>query len=533
MVVLAAGAVIAVRTVDSGGTYPLRAVFSRAPGLFSGASVEVLGVPVGTVTSVTNVGDDVVVGMAVDNDRGVPAGATAALISPELLGEPDVELDPGYTSGPRLEPGSEIPVQRTTVPVSTDQLLRSLARFLHQLNPHAVGNLVGNLAQDLNGQGAGLNKLIAGAAGTLQLLAEKGDDLGQLNGTLAQLTGVLDTRTSQIDQLLTDYDTVSATLAQHGQQLGDALTQLTGASTQLVSLLTPNLAPLEADVGTVTTAGRTLDRNLSSVDEIFSSATLLFTAAQRAYDPTYNWLNLNAQVAPGVTGAVLAGLVRDRLAGVCRRIAAHHASGLSASQLAALNQCGNPSSGYFDPVIDKFTQILGQLSSGNASDALLQGLAKIPGIGPAVSSAAAPSPSSPTSTPSTAPAASSGSAGKSSGSSSGSSSPSSGSSSGSSGSSSSSGTSGSGCVPLLGSLLGCSSGTSSGSSSSSGSGSSSSNSSSLLAYRTPAVNPAPSLVAPAARLLSPSTVRHSHPHHHGTGWWGHVGHLISDTWSWI
>ena len=52
-----------------------------------------------------------------------------------------------------------------------------------------------NLATDLDGQGQNLNKLIASAAGTVQLLAEKGNDLGQLNGTLAQLTGTLDTDT--------------------------------------------------------------------------------------------------------------------------------------------------------------------------------------------------------------------------------------------------------------------------------------------------------------------------------------------------
>ena len=82
----------------------------------------------------------------------------------------------------------------------------------------------------------------------------------------------------------------------------------------------PNLQPLEADVGTVTTVGRTLDRNLASVDEILQNGNNLFQGAERAYDPTYNWLDLNLQTAPGVTGAYMAGLIRDRLAGICRRI---------------------------------------------------------------------------------------------------------------------------------------------------------------------------------------------------------------------
>ena len=142
-----------------------------------------------------------------------------------------------------------------------------------------------NLATDLDGQGANLNKLIASAAGTVQLLATKGDDLGRLNGTLAQLTGTLDTDTSQIEQLVEQYDTVSTTVAQHSGQLNDAITQLAGASSGLVSLLVPNLQPLEADVGTVTTVGRTLDRNLSSVDEILQNGNNLFQGASAGVRP--------------------------------------------------------------------------------------------------------------------------------------------------------------------------------------------------------------------------------------------------------
>ena len=260
-------------------------------------------------------------------------------------------------------------------------MLKELQRTLDAINPHAVGNLVTNLATDLDGQGANLNKLIASAAGTVQLLATKGDDLGQLNGTLAQLTGTLDTDTSQIEQLVEQYDTVSTTVAQHSGQLNDAITQLAGASSGLVSLLTPNLQPLEADVGTVTTVGRTLDRNLSSVDEILQNGNNLFQGAERAYDPTYNWLNLNLATSPGVTGAYVAGLLRDRLAGICRRIVANHSTGLSAAVIATLNQCGNPSSGFFDPLLNDIPTILDTLNGGTDSDTaqslLQQGLTQI------------------------------------------------------------------------------------------------------------------------------------------------------------
>lgn len=380
-VVLVAGVVVAVEVTKGTATYPINVVYTSAPGLFTGAAVDVLGVKVGTVTHVQNVGDKVDVTLAVDQGTKIPASAFASLVAPQLLGSPDVDLNPGYTGGPTLASGATIPQDHTAVPVSTDELLKELQRTLNAINPHAVGNLVTNLATDLDGQGANLNKLIASAAGTVQLLANKGNDLGQLNGTLAQLTGTLDTDTNQIEQLVQQYDTVSTTIAQHSGQLNDAITQLAGASSGLVSLLVPNLQPLEADVGTVTTVGRTLDRNLSSVDEILQNGNNLFQGAARAYDPTYNWLDLNLATAPGVTGAYIAGLLRDRLAGICRRIVTNHATGLSAGVLATLNQCGNPASGFFDPLLNDIPTILNTLSGGSdsatAQSLLEQGLEQI------------------------------------------------------------------------------------------------------------------------------------------------------------
>jgi phospholipid/cholesterol/gamma-HCH transport system substrate-binding protein len=397
-VVLAAAVLVGVDLTSGSTTYPINAVYASAPGLFPGAAVDVLGVPVGTVVTVKNVADKVDVGMVVKAGTHIPTEALASLVAPEVLGQPDVDLNPGYTHGSYLRSGATIPESHTTVPVNTDQLLKQLRRTLDDINPHAVGNLITNLAQDLNGQGAGLNTLISSAAGTIQLLANKGDDLGQLNGSLAQLTGTLDSDTSQIEQLVQEYDTVSGVIAQHSGQLNDAITQLTGASTSLSNLLLPNLQPLEADVGTVTTVGRTLDRNLGSVDEILQQANNLFQGANRVFDPTYNWLDLNLVAPPGVTGAYVSGLIRDRLAGVCRRIAANHAAGLSAAAVAALAACGNPSSDFFDPIVNQIPTVLSTLSgssgSPTASSMLQQGLAQIGKIGSSTTS-----PTASTSTP--------------------------------------------------------------------------------------------------------------------------------------
>jgi phospholipid/cholesterol/gamma-HCH transport system substrate-binding protein len=530
--VLVAGLLVTVGLLRSSPTYPINVNYSSAPGLFTGAAVDVLGVKVGTVTQVRNVGDKVHVVLAVDQGTKVPAGAFASLVAPQLLGSPDVDLNPGYTGGPALGAGATIPEDHTAVPVSTDEVLKELQKTLDALNPHAVGDLVTNLATDLDGQGANLNKLIASAAGTVQLLAEKGNDLGQLNGTLAQLTGTLDSDTANIESLVEQYDTVSTTVAQHSGQLNDAITQLAGASTGLVNLLVPNLQPLEADVGTVTTAGRTLDRNLSSVDEILANGNNLFQGAERAYDPSYNWLDLNLQASPGVSSAYIAGLIRDRLAGVCRRITANHSSGLSSSVLASLAQCGDPSSDFFDPLIDTIPNVLNSLTGqgGSTTEQSLmgQGLQQIAGAlggggtttntststpAPPAPSSKSTTPSGPTTTTTTQPAPTT--------------------------------TTTTNPCGLLNVILGCNSQTGA----NNGSGSGSNGSSGLLSsevnqaaaqqssatFAATSVSPQshPTLTAPAASLLGPLPQNQSQPHHRAAAHRGLVDQWWHDATGWL
>lgn len=369
-----------------GGSSPstVTAVFSSAQGLFPGNAVDILGVPAGTVTAVKPGAHRVVVTMAVDAGHTLPADVHASLTNPQLLGEPSIELSPGYTGGPTLADHAVIPLARTSVPISTNQLLKDLQTFLGKINPHTVGGVVTNLSQDLQGQGKALNTLINQGAATLQLLARKGDALGRLNTSLAQITATLRQHTATITTLLQDYDTVSGILSANSKPLGDAIKQLAATSQQLATLLAPNLTPLEQDIGTITKVGRTLDRNLPSVDQGLSSSVALFAAAGKAYDPLHNWLNLNNQLPPGTTSAIVAGLVRDRLAGICRRILAHHSQGLSGAEQATLGTCGNPASGYFDKIFGLIPTILNSGGSNppapSPQSLLAQGVHQIPGL---------------------------------------------------------------------------------------------------------------------------------------------------------
>ena len=189
-------------------------------------------------------------------------------------------------------------------------------------------------------------------------------------------------------------------MAAHSTQLSDAITQLTRATTELVNLLTPNLGPLEQDVGTITTAGRTIDRNISTIDEVLAQSVLLFSrgrprlrpdpqlAEPQQPDPARGHRRLRGRARPGPPGR---GLPADPRQPLGRPLGQpdRDAGRPAATRPRASSTRSSTSS----------PTILNDLSSGTpptggASPAsmLQQGLAQIPGASSAAPAASPPRP---------------------------------------------------------------------------------------------------------------------------------------------
>jgi phospholipid/cholesterol/gamma-HCH transport system substrate-binding protein len=376
-------------TGGSSGTYTLQADFSRGDNLFAPTPVKSLGVPIGTVTSVANEGDHVVAKMSIDDKYPLPADARADVTQDTLLSQGFVQMSPGYTSGPRLPAGSVIPVSRTSVPATTDELLGSLNKFLGAINPPTAAGAVTSLAQVLQGNGAQLNSLIHNASGTISLLAQKGNELGQLLGAAGQLTGTLDKQNGIIGQFINNYNTVSGVLAANRDQLSGAINNLNDATVQATALLQPNLTPLQQDVGNLTSISRGLDRNLGSLDQSFSSLVHLF--GEQGYDPVHNWEPINIGSGSATIQPAFVSELADRLASVCRRFLGP-ATWSSATNTAT--GCGDPN--FFTPVIAQFASVLAKQGppantppnagpssqTPTAGQAFNAGLQQIPGLTP-------------------------------------------------------------------------------------------------------------------------------------------------------
>ena len=128
--------------------------------------------------------------MRIEDDVELPADAYAVIVPVTALGERYIQLGPVYDDGPTLEDGDLIPTDRTQVPFEVDELLRGLDSYVGAIDPENASELITNLAEIVDGQGAEINDLIGSASTTVGVLADKGDEIGDIVDSLAELSGL-------------------------------------------------------------------------------------------------------------------------------------------------------------------------------------------------------------------------------------------------------------------------------------------------------------------------------------------------------
>jgi virulence factor Mce-like protein len=244
---------------DPGKT--LTAHFPRTVSVYEGSDVRVLGVPVGTVTSVEPTGTDVAVTMTYDAEVSLPADAKAVIVAPSVVGDRYVQLTPAYDGGgPKLEDGAELSVEQTSTPLELDQIYDSLDRLNVALGPNganrsgALSDLLAVTADNFGGQGTTFRQTIQDFSRLSKTLA---DNKEELFGSAAALEKFMETL-AENDQ----------TVRQFNQSLADVSTMLKGEQEELVAA-TKNLATALTDVkGFVQENKDSLGRNIKGLNRV-------------------------------------------------------------------------------------------------------------------------------------------------------------------------------------------------------------------------------------------------------------------------
>ncbi|WP_241386431.1 MCE family protein [Rhodococcus sp. CH91] len=260
------------------GTTEITAYFDKAVGVYEGSGVRVLGVEVGTVTSVEPQGELVKVGLRVDRGIDIPADARAVQITPSVVADRYVQLTPAYTGGDKMSSGAVIERDRTATPVEVDQLYASIDELSRALGPDganregALTDFVQVGAENLAGNGEALGQSIENLSAAARTLDQSRDDLYGTIENLQIFVSALAANDEQVRQFNTQLSDLSGFLAGERQNLGEALNRLSVTLGDVATFVRDNQAALKDNVDALVPITETLSNRRQ---ELVDSLTLL------------------------------------------------------------------------------------------------------------------------------------------------------------------------------------------------------------------------------------------------------------------
>ena len=203
--------------------------FPRTVSLYEGSDVRILGVPVGTVDSVTPRGEMVRVELSYDAKYDVPTDAKAVIISPAIVGDRYVQLAPAYNGGPVMPDGADLDTAQTEVPLELDQIYQSIDDLSVALGPKganangALSRLINTSAANLDGNGKMINQTLHDLSLLSGTLSDNKDELFGAVSQVEEFVRALKVNDGAVRAFNSSLAGVSATLAGERQDLAKAM----------------------------------------------------------------------------------------------------------------------------------------------------------------------------------------------------------------------------------------------------------------------------------------------------------------------
>ncbi|QKW25772.1 MCE family protein [Streptomyces seoulensis] len=252
-----------------GGGTAYSADFSEAAGLDKGDEVRVAGVKVGKVTGVSLDGDKVKVTF---ETKGAWIGdrTTAAIAIKTLLGDKYLALDP--LGAARQDPGSRIPLNRTTSPYDVTQAFQDLGSTVDAIDTQQLAKSFETISQTFKDSPPDVRNAATGLSALSRTVSKRDQELSELLQGSQRFTKTLQDKKSSFETLIEDGGSLLGELQDRRDAIRALLTGSRALSTQLSGLIADNdkqLAPTLKALGRVTdvlnaNSGQ-LDRTLALV----------------------------------------------------------------------------------------------------------------------------------------------------------------------------------------------------------------------------------------------------------------------------
>ena len=249
---------VSISNTNVGDTLGYAARFTDVTSLNPGDDVRIHGVRVGQVDDMSIVdGHLALVRFSVDRGKALPADVTATIKYRNMVGQRYIALERGERlSADMLPEDAEIPLSRTRPALDLTDLFNGFKPLFQALSPKDVNQLSGEIVQVLQGEGGTVDSLLAHTGSLTTTLADRdqviGNVIDNLNSVLTNINGQGDALSALVGTL----QRLVSGLAGDRIAIGDAIEgigDLTVATAGLFASARPALKDSIAGLGAVST----------------------------------------------------------------------------------------------------------------------------------------------------------------------------------------------------------------------------------------------------------------------------------------
>ena len=274
-------------------TVGYQAVFRDVTGLSVGDDVDIAGVRVGDVTSISVYQrDEALVGFAVQAGRSLPASATATIKYLNLVGQRYIELGQGTGPvGQTLHPGGTIPVSQTAPALDLTELFNGFQPLFQALSPGDVNKLASEIIQVFQGESPDVTALVASVGSLTTTLSARNQVIGQLIDNLDSVLHTIGSRSGKLANFVSTLQELVSGLAADRQPIGSAISAIASLTSATAGLLQVTRAPLSEDITQLGRVAGTLANNTPTVNTFLKNLPVKMSQIARL--ASYgSWLNL-------------------------------------------------------------------------------------------------------------------------------------------------------------------------------------------------------------------------------------------------
>lgn len=244
---------------SSGTTYS--ALFEEAGALQSDAPVQVSGLRVGQVKSITLTEQGVRVNFTVADNIRLGEHTEARIKSITLLGNKVLEVTPRG----RGHLGGAIPLERTTSPYQLPDAIGDLTATISGLDTDQLSTALQTLSTTLHNTPPQLKLAVDGLARFSQTIDHRDSELRNLLSNANKATTVLADRTEEIVQLVHDTNAVLASLRRQSAALDAISGNISAFAQQLRGFIADNRATLKPALDKLNGVLTTLDNRKAEI----------------------------------------------------------------------------------------------------------------------------------------------------------------------------------------------------------------------------------------------------------------------------